>query len=82
MLYIQVVGSGCNNCLKLESMCREAVAEERIEATIEKVTDLNRFQELGIWMTPGLLINGQVVSSGRLPAKSAIIDWIRQACRR
>jgi hypothetical protein len=57
------------------------VAEEKIEAQIEKVTDIKRFHELGILMTPGLLINGTVVSSGRLPAKSMITNWIREAVK-
>jgi small redox-active disulfide protein 2 len=79
MLYIQVVGSGCHNCQKLESLCKEVVTEEKIEAQIEKVTDIKRFQELGILMTPGLVINGKVVSSGRLPTKSIIANWIKEA---
>jgi small redox-active disulfide protein 2 len=81
MLYIQVIGPGCYNCQKLESLCKEVVAEEKIEAQIEKVTDIKRFHELGILMTPGLLINGTVVSSGRLPAKSMITNWIREAVK-
>ena len=81
MLFIQVVGPGCYNCQKLESMCHEVAAEEKIEAQIEKVTDIRRFHELGILMTPGLLINGKVISSGRLPAKSMIKDWIREAAK-
>jgi small redox-active disulfide protein 2 len=81
MLFIQVVGPGCYNCQKLESLCKEVVTEEKIEAQIEKVTDIRRFHELGILMTPGLLINGRVISSGRLPAKSMIANWIREAAK-
>lgn len=81
MMHIQVVGPGCYNCQKLESMCKEVVTEENIDARIEKVTDLKRFPELGILMTPGLLINGKVISSGRLPAKSMITNWIREAVK-
>jgi small redox-active disulfide protein 2 len=81
MMHIQVVGPGCYNCQKLESMCKEVAAEEKVDAQIEKVTDIKRFHELGILMTPGLLINGKVISSGRLPSKSMIINWIREAVR-
>jgi small redox-active disulfide protein 2 len=81
MLHIQVVGPGCYNCQKLETLCKEAVMEEKIEAQIEKVTEIKRFHELGIVMTPGLLINGKVISSGRLPAKSMIVNWIREAVK-
>ncbi len=81
MIYIQVVGPGCYNCQKLEALCQEAVSEEKIEAQIEKVTDIKRFHELGILMTPGLLINGKVISSGRLPTKSMIVNWIRETVK-
>jgi small redox-active disulfide protein 2 len=48
MVNIKVVGSGCPNCQKLEQLCKEAVAESGINATVEKVTDFKKFAELGI----------------------------------
>ncbi len=79
MLNIKVVGSGCPNCQQLEKLCREAVTENQLEAQIEKVTDFNKFADLGIFMTPGLLINDRVVSSGKLPSKSDIEQWLKNA---
>jgi small redox-active disulfide protein 2 len=76
MLNIKVVGSGCTNCQKLEQLCREVVSENKIEAEIEKITDINSFAGLGIMMTPGLLLNNKVVSSGRIPLKSTLEHWI------
>ncbi len=78
MVYIQVVGSGCPTCEKLEAMCREVVEENSVDAKIEKVTDINTFADLGIFLTPGLLINGTIVSSGKLPSKSDIENWIKK----
>jgi small redox-active disulfide protein 2 len=78
MIHIQVVGSGCPTCEKLESLCREVVAEKAMEAHIEKVTDIKRFAELGVFLTPGLLINGKLVSSGKLPTKLDIAVWVGQ----
>jgi len=77
MLNIKVVGSGCPNCQRLEALCREVVAEQNIEAEIEKVTDFNRFADLGIMMTPGLLLNNKVVSNGKIPTKSTLEHWIK-----
>jgi small redox-active disulfide protein 2 len=77
MINIKVVGSGCTNCKKLESLCREVVAEEGISAEIEKVTDFKLFADLGIFMTPGLLINNQVVSSGKIPTKATLAHWLK-----
>ena len=78
MIHIQVVGSGCPTCEKLETMCREVVAEKTIKASVEKITDINRFADLGVFLTPGLLINGKLVSTGKLPSKFEITGWIEE----
>ena len=79
MLQIKVVGPGCMNCDRLEAMCREVVKEDGLEATIIKVTDIKTFADLGIFMTPGLIINDQVISSGKLPGKALLRQWISEA---
>ena len=79
MLKIKVVGTGCPTCQKLEQMCREVITENNIEAEIEKITDINTFADLGIFMTPGLLLNDQLVSSGKLPTKSTLEQWVKKA---
>lgn len=79
MLNIKVVGGGCANCQKLEQLCREVVEENNIIAEIEKITDFNMYADLGIMMTPGLLLNNKVVSSGKLPVKSTLAHWIIDA---
>jgi len=81
MLNIKVVGSGCPTCQKLELMCKEVVTENHITAEIEKITDLNQFADYGIFLTPGLLLNNKVVSSGKLPTKSTLTHWILDAGR-
>ncbi len=79
MLNIKVVGPGCGNCQRLEALCKEVVAENGIEAQIEKVTDFRQFADLGILWTPGLVINGQVMASGKIPVKSTLAHWIQDA---
>lgn len=79
MLKIQVVGSGCPNCQKLEGLCREVITEKQLNAQVEKVTDVSRFADLGVFMTPGLLIDGRVVSMGKIPTKSTLANWLEQA---
>ena len=79
MLNIKVVGSGCANCEKLEQLCRDVVKDNNIEAEIEKITNVNTFAELGILLTPGLLLNGKVVSSGKIPTKWMLENWIKEA---
>ena len=79
MLNIKVVGSGCSNCEKLEQLCRDVVKDNNIEAEIEKITDINTFADLGILLTPGLLLNDKIVSSGKLPDKWTLENWIKEA---
>jgi small redox-active disulfide protein 2 len=81
MLNIKVVGSGCPNCQKLAALCSEVIEENNISAEIEKVTDINTFADLGILVTPGLLIDNKVVSWGKIPAKSLLTEWITEAGR-
>ncbi len=77
MLEIKVLGPGCNNCLRLEELCREVVAEENLEANIEKITDRDEFGNYGIWMTPGLVVNGKVVVQGKIPVKATLKHWLK-----
>ena len=74
---IKVYGSGCTNCKKLEQMCYEVLQEINANATVEKVTDLQEIMKTGILSTPGLEINGKMISSGKLPTKSTLIHWIQ-----
>lgn len=78
MLHIKVVGSGCPNCQKLAALCEEVVDENNLDAEIEKVTDLNKFAELGVFMTPGLVVNDEVVSSGKIPTKTTLAKWLQE----
>ena len=77
MLNIKVVGPGCMNCEKLANLCKEVIEEHQIPATLEKVTDRSQFADLGILLTPGLIVNGKVLSSGKIPVKSTLEHWFK-----
>jgi small redox-active disulfide protein 2 len=79
MKNIKVIGSGCPNCLKLEALCKEVVVENELEAVIEKITDVNKFADLGIMMTPGLMVNDKILSQGKIPTKSTLEHWLRES---
>ncbi len=63
---IQVLGSGCPKCKTLTERVESAVAELGLDCEIEKVTDINEIVKLGVMMTPGLVIDGDVKSTGKL----------------
>lgn len=66
MKLIQVMGPGCPKCAKLKENAEAAAKNAGIEATVEKVTDINVMMGFGIMMTPALVIDGEVKSVGKL----------------
>lgn len=73
---IKVLGTGCARCKSLEQATRQAVQELGINATIEKVDDIQKIVGYGIMRTPGLVINGKVVISGQVPKVTELKDLI------
>lgn len=63
---IQILGTGCPKCKQLEENAREAVTAKGVTAEIEKVTDIDQIMEMGVMMTPALVIDGEVRSVGKL----------------
>jgi small redox-active disulfide protein 2 len=77
---LEILGSGCANCKKLEAITNEAVAELAIgDVEVVKVTDMKDIMGYGVMSTPGLVIDGKVVSSGRVPAKAEVASMITTA---
>lgn len=69
---IQILGTGCPKCQLLEQHAREAVAELGMQAEFEKVNKIEDIMAMGVMMTPGLAIDGQVKSVGRVLTKDQI----------
>ena len=63
---IKVLGGGCRKCEALLAAVKEAVVEKGIEADIEYVTEMARILEYGLLSMPALMIDGKVVSAGRV----------------
>jgi small redox-active disulfide protein 2 len=69
---IKILGPGCLNCEKLYETTKSAVAELKLEAELEKVSDLREIQKY-IMMTPGLVVDEKVVHQGKpLPDKEKV----------
>lgn len=79
MLNIQVAGPGCVNCARLEDRVKQALLRLGIEATVTKITDFKAIAAAGVLMTPGLIVNGKVVSQGKVPDDAAVEALLRKA---
>jgi small redox-active disulfide protein 2 len=73
---IKVLGPGCPRCGELERRMINILAELNISANVEKVADIKKIMEYGILSTPGLVINGKVKCSGRIPRPEEIKAWL------
>ena len=69
---IKILGTGCPRCQELEKRVIDTLAELNIAANVEKVTELKKFAAMGIFMTPGLVIDGKVVAQGKIPSKDEL----------
>jgi len=76
---IKVLGPGCTKCHQLEKTTREVVGELGINASIEEVKDINKIIQYQILITPGLVLNDELVCSGRVPSKTEISQFITAA---
>ena len=79
MLTIKVLGSGCANCKRVEQIARKVIAEMSLEAEVIKVTNYNNITAYNILSTPGLVINENVVCSGRIPTPAEVTTWVTNA---
>ena len=77
MKTVKILGSGCANCRKLETVAREAAASSSVEADFVKVTDMKSIMSYEVLSTPGLVIDDKLVSSGRIPTKAEIQAWLK-----
>lgn len=73
---IEVLGTGCAKCTQLEAVVKEAVAKSGKFAQIEKVEDIMKIMEYQVVSTPGLVIDGKVVSTGKLLSVGEVQELI------
>jgi len=74
---IEILGTGCAKCKALEEATKQAVAKSGKFAQIEKVEDIMKIMEYGVMSTPGLVIDGKVLSTGRLLGVDEIVELIK-----
>ena len=76
---IKVLGTGCAKCQKLYDAAKEVLEREGIEAELIKIEQLDEIMKHGVMMTPGLIIDGELKSVGKVPREKKLVAWIREA---
>lgn len=72
MKLVQILGTGCAKCEKLKHNAEQAVKQSGVEATVQKVTDINVITGFGVMMTPALAIDGEVKLVGKVASPEEI----------
>lgn len=73
---IEILGTGCAKCHKLDELVREIVKESGVSAEITKVDDIKKIMGYGVMTTPALVIDGQVKVAGKIPSVEEIKQMI------
>lgn len=74
---IQVLGPGCRKCAQLAEQADAAAKELGLEYEIEKISDMNEIMSFGVFMTPGLVVDGEVKSVGKVPSVEALKKMLK-----
>ncbi len=79
---IEILGTGCHNCLSLEMMVARLVQELNLAAEVSRVDDAHQIRRvMPEDELPGLAINGRLVCWGRLPAETELRQWLSQTAQ-
>ncbi|MGD9486688.1 MAG: thioredoxin family protein [Calditrichaceae bacterium] len=79
MVTVKVLGAGCTKCKALEQRLNDIKTRHNLEIEIVKITQLDEIMNYGVMMTPGLVINEKLRSSGKVPDENQLLKWIEEA---
>ena len=75
---IKVLGPGCAKCEATKKLISNVAEEMGVEVRVEAVKDLMKITEYDVMSTPGVVIDGEVVSSGKVPSRDEVRKWIQE----
>ncbi len=76
---IKVLGTGCPKCKTTMALVNDVVAENNMDAKIEKVEDIMEIMKYDVMSTPAIVVNNKVVVTGRVPSKSELLDILNSS---
>ena len=78
MTAVKILGVGCSKCRTLEAKVRDLISKNNLHAEVIKVEDIQEMMGYGIMMTPGLVINEKLKSSGIIPKEDQLLKWLKE----
>ena len=78
MTDIKILGSGCAKCNSLYKATHQVATEAGIEFTIEKITDMLKFIDYGVMITPALIVDGKLKVAGKIPTTDEIKSFLTE----
>ena len=75
MKSVKVLGSGCANCKRTVTLVEDVARAKDVDIQLEKIEDMQQIMSYGVMSTPGVVIDGKVVHSGGVPARSKVEGW-------
>ena len=75
---IKVLGPGCPKCQQTEKIVKDAVTKSGVEASVEKVTDIMEIAGYGVFVTPAVVVDGDVKCVGKAPTTDMVKSWIEK----
>jgi small redox-active disulfide protein 2 len=74
---IKVLGMGCANCKNTAALIEQVAADQGSEIRLEKIEDMQQIARYGVMRTPAVVIDGQVVHAGGVPARDQVEQWFK-----
>ncbi len=74
---IKVLGTGCNKCTATKEIIREVLTEIGEATQLEEVTEMSEILKYDVMATPGVVIDGKVVSWGKVPKRKEVLGWFK-----
>ncbi len=78
MTSVKILGVGCSKCRTLEAKVRNLITNNNLQVEVIKVEDIQEMMGYGIMMTPGLVINEKLKSSGIIPKEDQLLEWLKE----
>lgn len=76
MKKIKILGTGCTKCNKLADAAKKMAESMELDYELEKVTNMMRFADYGVMVTPAMVVDGEVKVSGKIPSESALKEML------